>query len=587
MRIRNLALPVILLITAALLITDGRVSSASFRGGNSDRPVVQKIGLAELNWQTVVNNNFTIPDGTTKFSSYSQPSVNSQGMIVFRARSTGGQRETGIYLRKSMTGKVLKVADLNTDVPYPNNLNARFQEFSAIPRIAPNADNIGFVGLHKPVYLFMLPDGTETRAGTAGIYTQFENGLLVTGASKLGMAPDFEYYAVTDTKGVPFDIFPGAPAVSDDGTIVYKGNYQIDGVGKTGIFYRRLLNTPGGGTEQAGMIANTDMAIPGPPSMGYREVKFGSTAPPSVYGDKLVFLGLDNEDDPHFGGIYYAEIKGGATLTKLVGIGESPRDINAKVPGLKTIGEGLSFDGRYLGYWASWGEETKTVRLYCPADANPDIQAYCNGVDPLSIYDEDTDRWYQEKEVPVDQGVFLYDLQTERTYLVSRSTADRTGFADFVFWGYSGKVPGSGPDIDAEPPRWRSATFLAVSDGQMVFKARTGYLGKNNEYFDPIDGLYLADPVNSKPLEAVAVMGMDGALFDSGLTPGTMPVTGVGIEREGFRSDMLVISLAMGNEEEGWGGIYLTTVRGRWQPQQLVPEREKRAVPGLKKAALR
>ena len=584
MQIRTLVMSLILISSAALLITYNRSSSARVWSGEADRPLAGKTNLAELQWQTVVNNSFTIPDGTTNFSSYSQPAVNSQGMIVFRARSTGGHRETGIFVRKGMSGKVIGIADLNTLVPYPNNLNAKFLEFSAIPRIAANSDHTAFVGLHKPAYRFTLPDGSETRAGTAGIYMQIENGLLVTGASKLGMAPDFEYFAVPGTKRTPFDIFPGAPAVTDDGTIVFKGNYQIDGVGKTGIFYRSLLNSPGGGTEPIDMIANTDMAIPGPPSMRYKEVKFGSTAPPSVFGDKVVFLGLDNEDDPHFGGIFISEIKSEAPLTKLVSIGEEPPNMDFKMPPLTRIGEGLSFDGRFIAFWAAWGEETKTIRLFCPTDANPDIQVYCAGVDPLSRYDDDYDRWYQDKEVPVNQGIFFYDLITKKTFLASKTPAD---FADFIFWGYSGRVPGSGAETDAEPPRWRSATFLTISEGELVFKARTGYLGKHNEYFDPIDGLYLANPLAGKPLEAVAVMGMDGALFDQHLTPGTMPVTGVGVEREGFRGNKLVITLAMANEEEGWGGVYITTVRGPQQPTQLVPKNEKRSVPNLKKAVAR
>lgn len=586
MRIRDLALTAILIVLAALLITNSRSSSASGWSGIAAQPAAAGAGIADLQWQTVVNNGFTIPDGNTNFSSYSQPSVNSQGTIVFRARSTGGQRETGIFLRRGTTGKVITLADLNTLVPYPNNLNSRFLEFSAIARIAPNSNDAAFVGLHKPAYRFTLPDGSDTRAGTAGIYVNLDSDLLVTGASKLAIAPDFDYFAVPGTKTVPFDIFPGAPAVADDGTIVYKGNYQIDGVGKTGIFLRRLLNTPGGGTDRAEMIASSDMEIPGlPPSAGLIEIKFGSTAPPSVFGNKTVFLGLDNEDDPHFGGVYIAETMDGAPLTRLVAIGESPENPQVEVPELRTIGEGLSFDGKYLGYWASWGDEMKTIRLYCPVDGSPELITYCNRVDPRSIYDEDTNRWYQEKQVPVNQGIFIYDLLNHRTYLVSKTETD---FADFVYWGYSGKVPGAGGgDTDAEPPRWRSATFLAVSEGRVVFKARTGYFGKNNEYWNPIDGLYLADPLDATPLAALAVMGMDGALFDSALTPGTMPVTGVGVEREGFRGDKLVITLAMANEEAGWGGIYLTTVRGRLQPQQLVPERDKRTVPNLKRTAVR
>ena len=577
-----------MVLVVALVSIHSRESTASGWSGTGIKsastasrthPATDGANFAELQWQTVVNNSFAIPDGKTNFSSYSQPSVNSQGMVVFRARSTGGQRETGIFLRKGISGKVTKIVDLNTLVPYPNNLNADFLEFSAIARVAANSDHAAFVGLHKPAYRYTLPDGSETRAGTAGIYTLTEAGLLVTGASKLGNAPDFEYFAVPGTKDVPFDIFPGAPALTDNGMIVFKGNYQIDAEGKTGIFCRRLYNSPGGGTEPVELIASTDDDIPGlPPS--FRGITFGSTAPPSVYGSKLVFLGLDNEEDPYFGGIYMSEIKGGSELEKVIGIGDVPPGLEGTVGELRRIGEALSFDGRFIGFWASWSNEMKTIRLYCPADGNPDLINYCNGIDPLSSYDEDAGKWYQDRDVPVNQGMFMYDLMMGRTYLLSRGPGD---FADFVFWVYSGKVPGSGPDIDAEPPKWRSSAFVTVSDGLAVFKARTGYLDKKGAYFYPTDGLYLADPMNAKPLEDVAVMGMDGALFDNQLVPGVLPVTGVGIEREGLRGNKLAISLTMANEEEGWGGIYVATLRGN-QPAKLVSDEKNNVLlPSLKK----
>lgn len=533
--------------------------------------------FAELQWHTIVNNSYVIPPGNATFSSYSQPSVNSGGLVVFRARSTGGRRETGIYMRKAVTGKVVQIADLRTLVPYPNNLNSEFLEFSAIARAAPNVDNVAFIGLHKPVYRFTPDGGEETRAGTAGIYVRLGTDLVITGASKLGIAPGFEYFAVPDYKNLPFDIFPGAPAITDDGIIVFKGNYNVDGVGKTGIFYRQLLNTPGGGTEPVAMIANTDTEIPGlPPSAAFKELSFGSTAPPSVAANRIVFLALDNEEDPHAGGIYTAPIKAGAPLTSLVRIGELPPKLDAEISGLTRIGEGLTFDGRYVGFWGAWGTETQTLRLYCPEDGNADIRNYCNGIDPLSVYDEVTMRWYQEKQIPTRQGIFLYDVLLDRTYLVS---SNETVFTDYLFWVYSGKVPGSGSDIDAEPPRWRSSSFLAASDGTVVFKARTGNLGKNNEYFDFVDGLYMAEPLNNSPLVTIAETGMDGSLFDPSI-PGTMAITGLSLERDGFRGRKLAVTATMANEEAGWGGIYMTTVGGPPTAKPLVRETVK--VPAAK-----
>lgn len=42
-------------------------------------------------------------------------------------------------------------------------------------------------------------------------------------------------------------------------------------------------------------------------------------------------------------------------------------------------------------------------------------------------------------------------------------------------------------------------------------------------------------------------------------TPAVMlPVTGMGIEREGLRGNTLVIKVSMGTEKTGWAGICLT-----------------------------
>lgn len=509
-------------------------------------------------WQTVANNGYTIPGtGNTKFSSYGQPSVNFDGSVVFRARSTGGQRATGIYYRTSLNSPIITIADLQTEVPYPNNLNSKFREFSAFPRIAPNSLLMATLGLHQPVYRFILPDGTETRSGTNGIYVKFGNDQLVTGASKLGNVPDFEFYGVPGFKQLVFDVFPGAPAITDDGDIVFKANYTVDGIGKTGIFFRRLANSQAGGYTNTEMIANSDTEIPGLPPSAFAPPVFGSTAPPSAFGDRVVFLGLDVEEDPHAGGIYHAFIKSNATLEPVVEIGQTVDGL--KMPPLTRIGEALAFDGRFVYFWAAWGDEWNTIRLNCPVDGNADIRNYCNGVDPKSIYDPNTDSWYQYGRVPVNQGIFVYDLWTRTGYLA----ADNSGYIkDFVYWTYSGHVPA--PDEpDAEPPRWRSTAFVAGDNGWVVFKGRISELTGNKEYINPIDGLYMANPMAGDPLKTIIETGMDGALIDPGIPEayrGTLPILGFGLEREAFRGNMLAITATMGNEEFSWGGIYLTNV---------------------------
>lgn len=529
-------------------------------GATAVRYTSDRFALAPIHWSTIVNNSFTMPNSERVFSSYGQPSINSIGTIAFRARSTGsGQRQTGIYYRQYPKGKIFEVADLTTFVPYPNNLETQFQEFSAIPRIAANTNYIATRGNHKPMYTYLLPDGSETRVGTTGIYVQYNGGLLFTGTAKIGMAPGFSYHAVPGTDpAVAFDVYPGAPAISDNGSIAFKGNFTINNVGKTGIFYRDLVGTPGGGKESIVMIAGSDTDIPNaPPS--FRAMTFGSTAPPSIYGDEVVFTGLDNEDNPNYGGIYLAPLAQAPKLRTLVGIGEPVPGV--KMPELTRIGEGLSFDGRYVAFWGAWGNETKTVRLYCPVDGNVDIIAYCEGVDPNSVFDPKTGRWYQDKQVMRNQGIFLYDIYARHGYLISDTNSD---FNDFTFWGYSGRPPGVGSDQVAEgeeePPRWRSTAFLAASDGMVVFKARTGVQNEVGEYINPIDGIYMRDGVSQTPITVLVETGMNSDVLDPSIPGGVLPIVGVGIERDGFRGNKLAITASMADAENGWGGIYFANI---------------------------
>ena len=569
MRFKIIIIPIIV-ITAGILFfhyaqssnagsNDRAAMSSPVSAGLPNRATVTGLQFMNLNWQTVVNNSFGMPGNTITFSSYGQPSVNSNGLVVFRARSTGGQRQTGIYLRQFPKGPVQIAADLDTFVPYPNNLDTLFTEFPAIPRISINSDKIATRGNHKPVYKYLLPDETETRVGTTGLYATVGSDLLITGASKIGLAPGFEHFAVPGTNpAVAFDVFPGAPSISDNGTIVFKGNYTVNGVGKTGIFYRELLNTPGGGNSPVQVIANSDTPIPNmPPS--FRALNFDSTAPPSVVGTDAVFVGLDNEDNPHYGGIYMAQLKPNAYLREIAMIGHTVPGVN--VPELTKIGEGLSFDGRYIGFWGAWGTETKTVRLFCPEDGNTDLLAFCNGVDPLSVYDEATGRWYQDKTVPVHQGIFVYDTYADYAYLASSTDTD---FNDFVYWGYSGMPPGTGSgDEGAEPPRWRSASFMAQSDGMIVFKARTAVLDPNGVYINPVDGLYLTNTPRRGSIEVVAETGMEGGVIDPATPRGvaaTIPIVGVGIERDGFRGRKLAVTVTMADAVTSWGGVYMANV---------------------------
>ena len=442
-----------------------------------------------------------------------------------------------------------------------------------------DSDTIVTRGNHQPVWIYAPPDSNETRVGTTGIYTN-PFGLLITGAAKVGNVPDFSFFEVPEFPGIRFEVFPGAPSVTKGDTIVFKGNYtDPDGGARTGVYYRELDNAPAGGTSPVVLIANsTNTLIPG------TDTVFGSTAPPSAAGRKVVFAGFDNEDAPTLGGIYLASLQYQSPLNTLVSIGE-------QVPGesrnytFNTLGEGSAFDGRFVGFWGAWGVDTKTVRLYCPTEGNRDSIAYCNQVlvcedtgarlgDKNSVcYDDAGGRLpicYQDKEVPVNQGIFVHDIDTRSTRIVAKTEGQ---FDEFVFWNYSGKTPcvSGHPDEvaedDGEPVRWRSSTFVAVSARvgatfQAVFKARTGEL-VDGVYAEPVDGIYLKKgpgPGQGQDIEPLLDTTMDGQTLDPE-APADTTITELGLEREGLRGYWLAVSAKMGikggEEEDDMAGIYL------------------------------
>jgi hypothetical protein len=545
--------------------------------------------VTAFEWQVVVNNGDfmptdlcdpTEPDPTTppcrKFNSYNQPSVNADQLVVIRARSRGGQGlgqpVHGVYTRDmAAAGPVVKILDRNTLVPEPNNLDSVFIEPPSFPRIDIESDTMATRGNHQPVWEY-VPDGEsdQTRAGTTGIYTN-PFGDLITGASKLGIVPEFSFFEVPEAPGTPFDVFPGAPAVTDGATIAFKGNYTVDLIGKTGVYYRDLFDAPipssagnlepAGGTIPVVLIANNaDTLIPGTTTV------FGSTAPPSAANRQMVFAGFDIEEAPTLGGIYLAPLNGTTLppLETLVGIGSRVPGENSKAR-FNRLGEGVSFDGRFVAFWGAWGTQTKTLVLQCRTEGNADRVAFCNELHPDGFV----------VEVPVNQGIFVHDLQTGRTRAVAKTPGD---FDDFVYWNFSGRTPGTGEsEEDGELARWRSASFVAVSgmvDGSLTdatfhaaFKARTAEV-VGGAYADPVDGIYLRPGPGQAALLTVVETGMGGTLIDPEAVSVdevtgelvVLPVTEIGIERDGFRGNSLVINASMGTEEAGWAGVYLTEV---------------------------
>lgn len=581
---------------------------------------------SQQNWQVVVNNAFEIPDNPGRFyNSYNPPSINSKKLVVFRARSTGRQQGpvSGIFARDMlMQAAIIKIGDRDSLVPQPNNTEypipggqgattlSSFNEFPAFPRIALVENSVATRGNHQPVWTYVIGidpetgEPIETRAGTTGVYVNLNANKplspLITGASVLGAVAEFsDRFAVPGiTPATRFNVFPGSPSITDDGVIAFKGNYSVPDpnttdpqalISKTGVFYRQVSQDYAGGDAAIQLVANSDTLIPNPGNCAVGTT-FGSTAPPSAAADFMVFVGVDNEETPTCGGLYRSPLQPGQHLTTLVGLED-------RVPGqgnatFTKLGEGLSYDGRLVGFWGAWGEQSKTVRLYCPQEGNQVRRDFCNNAgdfapdqgDPNSVCNDTDDPkyplCYQEKQVPLNQGIFVYDITTHRLRLLAQ-TSLAGSFNDFVYWNYSGSPPGAGHgEADAEPPRFRSSAFLAVSTDntppseRIVFKARHGQIDPvTNVYKNPVDGIYLASGPGQGPISTLVETGMDGtmldpnAIWDDDEDPTTpkipLPISDLALERDGFRANWLAISASMGVEEAGWAGIYTTEITRR------------------------
>ncbi len=584
-------------------------------------------------WQVVVNNAETIPGhpGRT-YNSYNPPSVNADALVVFRARSTGRQQGpvSGIYVRRmAVAGSPIhRIADRDTVVPEPNNtayppgggdhaggshggggdghgggqgggpewLPATFNEFPSIPRIALTRDAVATRGNHPPVWTWG-PEEDEARAGTTGVYfdpaAAEPLSTLRTGASLLGEVGQSVYVDLTYLFAVPgvlpitrFEVFPGSPSITDEGVIAFKGNYTdpVTGAGKTGVYYRHIAADYAGGLQPIELAADSNTIIPNHRDCR-ADITFGSTAPPSAAQGHMVFVGYDDEDDPSCGGIYRAPLAGPpGRLTTLVGL-ETPVPLRG-AGAFRRLGEGLSYDGRFVAFWGAWGEEMRNLRLYCPEEGNRIRRDYCNHAgdfadgngDVNSICVDDAGaplgRCYQHKQVPVNQGVFVYDTRSGRLQLIAR-TGEDTGHDDFLYWNYSGAPPGAGESEGCgEPPRFRSAAFLSVSGRagatfRVAFLARRAETDADGVYTDPVDGLYLAEALGAAEIATVTLLetGWEGTVLDPSAvdpdTGATLPITGLALEREAFRSGWLAIAASMGTEEAGWAGIYLADLRDR------------------------
>lgn len=490
-------------------------------------------------WKTVANSATTIPgSGGKLFSSFGQPSLNNKCAIAFRGRSSdGGEAARGVYAGSGCKIGTLQVgAAQGNTVPAPNNLAATFNEFPAFPRLDLRSNLLVTRGQSKPVWEYTLPDGSDTRVGTSGVYVGPPGESLRTGASLLGAVPGFEYFAVPGHLGVRFDQFPGAPDVFDGNKVTFKGNFTDGDVSKTGVYVRNIYLS--GGMSEGIRIADSDTLIPG------TSTKFGSTAPPSAADHTVVFAGFDNEETPTLGGIYQASAPSYA-LTAIATIGQSSPD-NPSLAFTK-YGEAISYDGRNIGFWAALGNSTRTVRLHCPTDGNQAIIAACIEQCPAT----DSDGNYCEKEVPVEQG--FYVSRPNGSLSVIARAGDGKPFKDFLFWTFSGRPPGVG-DADAEetePPRWRSSAFASVSRNEnsvaTAFKAVRA---------DDAVGIFVK-PALFKAVIPVIVVGNDAAAVDAA-APAGAKISAIGLERDGLRRCVLAVNASFLNPDTSasWAGVY-------------------------------
>ena len=521
-----------------------------------------------VTWTTVVNNGTLAPDTTSgaRYFSYNQPSVNDQGLVVFRARvrppvgagGGGGNGEPvrGIFTRDMATPgtPVTTIASNQSPydvVPQPNNTGGTFNEMPSFPRIDAQSNTIAFRGQSTPVFEYQngidpLTGGpTTTKGGTSGVYTN-PQGSLITGASLLGNVnnaiypanPDLSYFQVPGTTpGTRFDQFPGAPTVTGN-TVAFKGNWtdSATGVGQTGIYVRDVVAS--GGTAPVVKVASSgDTFQTG--QVSSPTAVFDSTAPPSASNGQVAFLGLDNEAAPTAGGIFLSSLSNPSSLISLVRIGVSAVG-NGISDTFKTIGEALSFDGRNIAFWGSWGNDTKQVTVSCSRDGNASLSAACfnNSVGGLGDYTFD---------VPANQGIFVVDTGTGAITMKARTGSE---FDDFLFWNFSGAPDDAGSeDADQEPPRWRSNAFIAEDDFNTVFKAVNGRgtIGLYGNFGTELDDTF-----------TLAEVGMDGGLIDPNAAG--MAVTSLGIERDGFRNGWLAINAGMANADASWSGIYITRI---------------------------
>jgi hypothetical protein len=173
-------------------------------------------------------------------------------------------------------------------------------------------------------------------------------------------------------------------------------------------------------------------------------------------------------------------------------------------------------------------------------------------------------------------------MQSKTTTVIAKTgdLVDGRAIEDFVYWNFSGRVPGTGHEGGEEDgeeteemARWRSTSFGAVSGtgapGMSVVKVA---FVDNHNGIDDERALLLRNvkPSGAGVLEPLLRTGDLGATVDPEAPDGAV-ISALGIERDGFRGNWLAINVSMlvpsteltaaaageeSEEETGWAGIY-------------------------------
>jgi len=283
-------------------------------------------------FETVVNNSTPIPGSTTDtFNSFNAPSISATGVVSFRARggtgsgSSGGSPVEGIYTRDIAIANqpIQLIADKNTLVPDATKPNVSFNAFSAFPRINGGAS----------IFRAQSPPIVEGGEGNKGLYTDY-TGPLTTVANNAD--------AVPGGFGT-FDQFPGSPSLTNT-TAVFKGNSTTSGGSEFTGIYARNLSSSG---DPITLVTDTAHNIPGTSTL------FGSTAPPTAAGNKVVFRGVDNEASPTVGGLMIANLNASNVPDSVQTLISLSDPIPHGSGTFSTIGEELAFDGTTVVFHAT------------------------------------------------------------------------------------------------------------------------------------------------------------------------------------------------------------------------------------------